>query len=149
MQSHWYQHIEKQNIGENWEAGVFTLASVTNISLLHLNKRTQYLWTFYCPWCRQALKNLGSSTEVSGIWRISLYVFVNEWSPWFASLHSHPRLVIAAESCASALHINTFRTESQVVFYIFKVKKNNRAFFHGPLLQELWVMCPFSLNYCL
>lgn len=61
-----------------------------------------------------------------------VYVFVNEWSPWFASLHSHPSPSITAGSHASALPLNTFRSESQAVFYIFKRKKNNRASFHGP-----------------
>lgn len=127
--------------------GLYTCLWLTNISL---NKRTLYSDIL--------LFMIHTSTEKSRDfhlrqwgWHISSTCVCERvmWGAWFASLHSHPNSGITAGSCASALPINTFRTEPQAVFYVFKRKKNNRAFFHGPPLQEHWVMCPFFLNYCL
>lgn len=68
------------------------------------------------------------------------------WSAWFASLRSYASPGIAAGSCASILHVNTFRIGSQALFYIFEEtnKQKNPAFFHwGPPLRDHWIMYPF------
>lgn len=129
--------------------GLYTCLWLTNISLLHLNKCTIYSWTFYCPWFRREKPRDFHGSQRR--WHV-LSTCVCEWvmwSGWFASLYSYPSPGITAGPRASALPLNTFRTESQAVFYIFKGRKKKQTSFVGPPLLEPWVMCPFFLNYCL
>lgn len=108
--------------------GLYTCLWLTNISFLHWIN-TQYIHGHFIVHDSD-VKNLRDFHGSQGGWHVSSTCVCEwlMWSGWFASLHSYPRPGITAGSRASALPLNTFRTESQAVFYIFNGRKKTTFF---------------------